>query len=117
MKTSTSIYLCCNVVYHFLGGQVALVANKQLVYIVASITIDFFEPLFDIVKRVLVRAIIDNNNAMGASVIAGRDGSKALLSGRVPLKPSFNRLPHTNIHLLTICNFIVLPSKSIVRIF
>jgi len=57
------------VVDYFLGGQVALVANQQLVDILTGIPLDLLQPLLHIVERLLVRAIVYDNDAMGAPII------------------------------------------------
>lgn len=54
---------------YFLGGQVALVANQQLVDILTGIPLDLLQPLLHIVERLLVRAIVYDNDAMGAPII------------------------------------------------
>ena len=53
-------YLCCGIVDHLLGSQVTLVAYQELVHAFVGISVDFVEPLLDIVKTVLVCHVIDN---------------------------------------------------------
>ena len=63
-------YLGSSVIDHFFGGQVALVADEQLVDTLAGITINFLQPLLDVVERFLVGAIVNDNDPVGPSVVA-----------------------------------------------
>lgn len=54
---------------NLLGGQVALVAHKQLIDIFACISLDLLQPLLDIVKGLLVRAIVHNNDSVCATIV------------------------------------------------
>lgn len=58
-----------SILHDLLILHIALVANKQLVDTLSSVTIDFLQPLFDVVEGVHVRHIIDNTNAMGTTVV------------------------------------------------
>lgn len=42
------------------------------------------QPLLDVVERLLVGHVVDDNDTMSAPVVRGRDGTEAFLSGRVP---------------------------------
>lgn len=42
------------------------------------------EPLLDIVEGLVVGNIVDDNDAMGSSVVGGGDGAETFLSGCVP---------------------------------
>ena len=42
------------------------------------------QPLFHIIERLLISDVVDNNDTVGASVIAGGDGSEPLLASSVP---------------------------------
>lgn len=77
---------CRVVVDDFFGGQVALVADQQLVDVLASITVDFLQPLFDVVERLLVCAVVNDDDTVRAAIITRRDRAEPLLAGRVPLK-------------------------------
>lgn len=46
-------YLGCSVVHHLLGGQVALVADQQLVDVLAGVAVDLLQPLLHVVERFL----------------------------------------------------------------
>jgi len=57
------------VIDDLLGGQVALVAHQQLVDILAGVPLDLLQPLLHIVEGLLVRAIVNDDDAMGAPII------------------------------------------------
>ena len=42
------------------------------------------EPLLDIVEGFIVSHVIDNNNAMGTTIVGRCNGSEALLSSSIP---------------------------------
>ena len=61
-------YLCSLVIHYFLGCQITLVTNKQLVDILICISVNFIEPLLDVVEAFLICHIIhnlDNTHASG----------------------------------------------------
>ena len=78
-------YFGSSVIDDFLCAQVAFVANKELVNILTSVTINFLKPLFHIVERLLVSAVVHYNNAMSTTVVTGSDSSKSLLACCIPL--------------------------------
>lgn len=59
----------CGMIDNLLGGQVALVAHQQLIDIFTCVSLNLLQPLLDIVKRLLVRAIVHNNNSVCATII------------------------------------------------
>eukprot|EP00295_Goniomonas_pacifica_P035461 CAMPEP_0175952210 /NCGR_PEP_ID=MMETSP0108-20121206/30620_1 /TAXON_ID=195067 ORGANISM="Goniomonas pacifica, Strain CCMP1869" /NCGR_SAMPLE_ID=MMETSP0108 /ASSEMBLY_ACC=CAM_ASM_000204 /LENGTH=234 /DNA_ID=CAMNT_0017278537 /DNA_START=113 /DNA_END=818 /DNA_ORIENTATION=- len=67
-----------------LCGQVTLVSNKHLVDFVGSVAINLVHPLLDIVERLLIRHVVNNNDAVCPAVVAGSDGTEALLASSVP---------------------------------
>jgi len=69
-----------------LGLQVALVAYQQLVDILARVAVNLVEPLLDVVERLPVGDVINNDNAVRAAVVAGGDRAEALLPRSVPLR-------------------------------
>jgi hypothetical protein len=77
-------YLGSVVVNNLFGCQIALVTNKQFVDALASIAIDLLQPLLDVVERHLICDIVDNNDAVGTTVVAGSDGTESLLTGSIP---------------------------------
>jgi hypothetical protein len=67
-----------------LGREVGLVADEELVDILAGVAVDLVEPLLDVVKGFVVGDVVDDDDAVGAAVVRGGDGAEALLSGGVP---------------------------------
>jgi len=67
-----------------LVGHIALVPNKELVHALTSVPINLLQPLLDVVEGDLVGDIIDNDDTVGSSVVAGGDGTEPLLTGCVP---------------------------------
>ncbi|MEQ2207986.1 hypothetical protein XENOCAPTIV_022400, partial [Xenoophorus captivus] len=53
MGTLRTAYLGCSVVHHLFGGQVALVADQQLVDVLAGVAVDLLQPLLDVVEGLL----------------------------------------------------------------
>ena len=68
-----------------LGGKVALVADQQLVDALARVAVNLLQPLLDVVERHLVRDVVHDDDAVGAAVVARRDGTEALLASSIPL--------------------------------
>jgi hypothetical protein len=77
-------HLSSGVVNDLLGGQVTLVAHKQLVDALTGVSVDLLQPLLDVVKGLLVGDVVDDDDAVSAAIVAGRDGPESLLSGRIP---------------------------------
>mmetsp|Transcript_8630 Transcript_8630/g.24220 ORF Transcript_8630/g.24220 Transcript_8630/m.24220 type:complete len:319 (-) Transcript_8630:1038-1994(-) len=67
-----------------LGRQVGLVADEELVDILAGVAVDLVEPLLDVVEGFVVGDVVDDDDAVGAAVVRGGDGAEALLAGGVP---------------------------------
>jgi hypothetical protein len=63
---------------------VRLVADKELVDVVGRELVDLLQPVADVVERLLVRDVVDDDDAVRAAVVGGGDGAEALLAGRVP---------------------------------
>lgn len=78
-------YHCGCVVNDFLCCQIAFVADQQLVNAFAGVTFDFLKPLLNVVKWLLVCAIVHNNNTVSATIIRRGDGTETLLASSVPL--------------------------------
>ena len=72
-------YLCSSIIHDLFGGQITFVAYQQLIHGFASISIDFLEPLFDVIKGFLVCHVIYNNNSVCASVIAEIGNNKIII--------------------------------------
>lgn len=58
-KNPVSFNLGCLIGHNSVFSKVALVSNKNLVYIFTRVTINFTQPLFDIVEALLVCYIIN----------------------------------------------------------
>lgn len=67
-----------------LGGQIGLVSDQQLVDIFRSVSVDFVQPLLDVVEGIRIRHVVDDDNAVRTAVVRRRNGSETLLSGRIP---------------------------------
>ena len=67
-----------------LGGQIGLVADQQLVDVFRGVSVNFVEPLLDIVEGFHVGDIVNHDNAVSSAVVRRRNGSEALLARRVP---------------------------------
>mmetsp|Transcript_4228 Transcript_4228/g.9079 ORF Transcript_4228/g.9079 Transcript_4228/m.9079 type:complete len:283 (+) Transcript_4228:522-1370(+) len=67
-----------------LGGEVALVAHEQLVHILRRVPIDLVQPRLHVLECLRVGRVVDDNDAVGAAVVAARNGTEALLPRRVP---------------------------------
>jgi hypothetical protein len=81
----TETYLRNCVLHDLLVRHIALVAYKQLVDAICSVSVDLLQPLLDIVERVHVRDIVHNADAVGASVVGRGDSSETFLSSGIPL--------------------------------
>lgn len=93
-------YLGYIVFNHFLVSKITFVAYKEFVYIITSIAVNFLQPLFHVVKRLLISAIVHHNNAMGSSVVTRSNSTESLLAGCVPLhnrNMDKNEFPYTKI--------------------
>ena len=92
----------CNGVFNGpLVSHIALVADEQLVHTLSSVSVNLLQPLLDVVERVHVSNIVDDADAVGASVVGGRDCSESLLAGSIPLL-----LVRTNLPILVIIHTI-----------
>jgi len=76
--------LACDLAHHALGCQIALVADKQFDDVTASIALNLCEPLPGVVEGDLIRHVINQDHAMGATIIAARDCPEPFLSGGIP---------------------------------
>ncbi len=68
-------HLGCLIVDNLLGCQVTLVSDKQLVDILIGISVNFVEPLLDIVEAVLVCHVIHH---LHMSASCGKNGSNMM---------------------------------------
>lgn len=58
-----------------LADQIRFVTNKKLVDILAGIAVDFLQPLLNIVKRLLVGDIVDDDDTMGTTIVGRGNGT------------------------------------------
>lgn len=78
-------HLCDSVFDNFLVRHITLVSNKQLVHTLSGVSVNLLQPLLDIVEGVHVRDVVDDTDAMCATIVGRGNGSETLLSSGVPL--------------------------------
>lgn len=78
-------YLCDVVVHDLLVGHIALVAHKELVDALGGVAVDLLQPLLDVVEAVHVGNIVDDTNAVSATVVRAGNCAETLLACCVPL--------------------------------
>jgi hypothetical protein len=64
-----SAYLCYGVLDDLLVGHIGLVAHQQLVDALSSVSVNLLQPLLHVVERVHVGNIVDDADAVGATVV------------------------------------------------
>ena len=69
---------------HALSRQIGLVTDQQLVDILRSVSVNFVQPLLYIVERLVVRDVVDNNNAVGSAVVRRGNRAETLLPSCIP---------------------------------
>lgn len=69
--------LCC---------QITFISYKQFVDVVACVTIDFFKPLFNVIKRLLICTIVNHDYSMCPPIITGCNSPEPFLSCSIPLE-------------------------------
>lgn len=79
-------YLSDCVLDDLLISHVALVAYEQLVDTLGGVSVDLLQPLLDVIERVHIGDIVDDADAVSATVVRGRDRAEALLAGSIPLQ-------------------------------
>lgn len=67
-----------------LVGHIALVADEKLVDTFGGVAVNLLQPLLDVVERVHIGHIVDDADAVGATVVGRCDGSETLLASSVP---------------------------------
>jgi hypothetical protein len=80
-------YLCRSILDDFFVRHIGLVADKELVDALGRISINFLQPLLDIIERIHVGDIVHHANTVRATVVGRRDCSEAFLASSVPLFP------------------------------
>lgn len=66
--------------------HIALVTHEQLVDAFGCVAVNFLKPLLDVVERVHVGHIVNDADAMGATVVGRSNRAETLLASRVPLE-------------------------------
>ena len=84
----TNTDLCDSVLNDLFVRHITLVAYKQLVDTLCSISVNLLKPLLNIVEGIHISDIVDNANAVSASIVGGCDGSETFLSSGIPLQIS-----------------------------
>ena len=72
-------YLCSCIIDDLFCGQITFVAHQQLVDGFARISIDFLKPLFDIVERLLICHIVDNDDTVCSAVVTVKETKKKVV--------------------------------------
>lgn len=80
-------YLGNCVLDNLLVRHIALVAYKELVDTLCSVSVDLLQPLLNVVEGIHIGDIVDDTDAMCASVVGRGDGPEALLACGIPLYP------------------------------
>ena len=70
---------------NLLGGQISLITNQKLHNILTGITVNFVKPGLHIVEGILISNVINDDNSMSTTVVAGSDSSESLLTSSIPL--------------------------------
>lgn len=105
--------------YLSLVVQFTFVAQQHFFDIGGGIFFDISDPIFYVLKRFLLRYVIDKHNAHSTSVVCCGDRSETLLASSVP---AIKKTPLSldsfdlNLSIYHICNLIFLLSNSIVLI-
>uniref|UniRef100_A0A2M4D474 Putative secreted protein n=1 Tax=Anopheles darlingi TaxID=43151 RepID=A0A2M4D474_ANODA len=77
-------FRCRGGVDAFLRLQITLVANQQFVHVVASVALDLLQPLFHVLERIVVGAIVHDDDAMCTAIVGRRYRTEAFLTGSIP---------------------------------
>jgi hypothetical protein len=85
-QESSATNLCYSVLHNLLILHIALVTDEKLVNTLCGVTVDFLQPLLDIVERVHIGHIVNHTNPMGTAVVRRGDRSEAFLAGGIPLE-------------------------------
>lgn len=78
-------YLRHCIFHDLLVFHIALVTHKQLVDTLGCVAVDLLKPLLNVVERVHVGHIVDNADAVGATVVGRSNRAETLLASRIPL--------------------------------
>jgi len=64
--------------------QVGLVGHEHLGHVIPRVLVDLLEPVGDVIECLLLRAVVNQNDAHRAFVVGLRNRAEAFLAGRVP---------------------------------
>lgn len=79
-------YLGNGVLDDLLVRHIALVADKELVDALGGVTVNLLQPLLDVVESVHIGHVVDDADAVSATVVRRGDGAEALLASCIPLQ-------------------------------
>jgi len=79
-------YLGRSILNLTLVGYVALVPNQQLVHTLAGIAVNLLEPGLDIAEGFSLGYVVDDDDSVGAPIVAGGDRAEAFLASSIPLQ-------------------------------
>ena len=66
---SRGSHLCGCVIHDFFGCQITFVPHQELVDVLAGVSVDLLQPLFDVVERFLIRNIVNDYDSVGPAII------------------------------------------------
>jgi hypothetical protein len=81
-----SAYLCSRVLYNLLVCHIRLVADQELVDTFGGVSVNFLEPLLDVVEGVHVGDIVDDTDTVSTTVVRRCDCAEAFLTSGIPLE-------------------------------
>jgi hypothetical protein len=65
--------------------QIRFVAHNVLFGLLVNVFVDLFKPISDIVEGSLISDIVDDDDAVGSSIVAASDGLEPVLASSIPL--------------------------------
>ena len=65
----TQTHLCYLVVNDFFVSHIALVADEQLIDTLRCISVNFLQPLLDIIEAVHIGDVVDHADTVGATIV------------------------------------------------
>jgi len=67
--------LCC---------EIRLVTDQELVDVLCGVSVDFVEPLLDVVEGFVVCHVVDNDDSVGTAIVRRCDCAEAFLASGIP---------------------------------
>jgi hypothetical protein len=65
--------------------QIRFVAHNVLFGLLVNVFVDLLQPISDIVEGCLISDIVDDDDAVGPSIVAASDGLEPILASSIPL--------------------------------